>query len=202
MDVTNYFIEKVGKKECESILNKHHYLGKQGRSFRCGRNYGLFYEDKLIGVAVFHGVSAWETVKGCFGLVNKEQAGFYELGRLAIDSEYNVPNLASWFLARCIKLLKSETEVRAIISYADSDYHTGYIYQALNFKYCGLTAPKKDFWVKQADGTYKLATRGASSKNSTGEWRPRSRKHRYVLVFDKTLTLKWKEEPYPKAARP
>lgn len=202
METTKYSIEKITKKECESILNKHHYLGKQGCSFRSGHNYGLFQGDKLIGVAVFHGVSAWETVKGCFGLQNKEQAGFYELGRLAIDSEYNVPNLASWFTAKCIKRLRAERSVRAIISYADSDYHAGYIYQALNFKYCGMTAPKKDFWVEQADGTYKKATRGASSKTHTGKWLPRSRKHRYVLIFDKSLTLKWKEEPYPKSARP
>lgn len=202
MDTTNYCIKRIGKGECEGILTEHHYLGKQGYSFRSGHNYGLFQEDKLIGVAVFHGVSAWETVKGCFGLANKEQAGFWELGRLAIDSSYNVPNLASWFVARCIKLLRAETAVRAIISYADSAYHTGYIYQALGFLYCGLTAPKSDFWVEQADGTYKKASRGASNKNSTGKWLPRTRKHRYVRVFDKTLTLKWKVEPYPKAARP
>ncbi len=200
MDTTNYSIKKVSKTECESILKKHHYLGKQGYSFRSGKNYGLYKGDTLIGVAVFHGVSAWETVKGAFGLENKEQKGFWELGRLAIDPEHNEKNLGSWFVAKCIKLLRSEAEVRAIISYADTDFHTGGIYQALNFKYCGLTSPKKDFWVKQDDGTYKRAARGASNKNSTGEWRPRSRKYRYVLVYDKKLSLKWKEEPYPKIA--
>ena len=68
MDFTNYSIKKVSKTECEQILNKNHYLSKQGFSFRCGQNYGLFLEDKLIGVAIFHTVSAWETVKGAFGL--------------------------------------------------------------------------------------------------------------------------------------
>lgn len=202
MDFTNYSIKKVSKTECEQILNKNHYLSKQGFSFRCGQNYGLFLEDKLIGVAIFHTVSAWETVKGAFGLENKEQAGFWELGRLAIDGEHAVKNLNSWFVSRCIKLLRAEKNVRALISYADTEYHEGYIYQALNFKYYSLTAPKKDFWVKQDDGTYKKASRGASSKNSTGEWRPRSRKHRYLLVFDKSLTVKWTQEPYPKHSTP
>lgn len=202
METTIYSIEKVSKAECESILQKHHYLGQQGYSFRSGKNYGLFKGDTLIGVAVFHGVSAWETVKGAFGLENKEQKDFWELGRLAIDPEHNVQNLGSWFVSRCIKLLRAEVNVRAIISYADADFHTGYIYQALGFKYCGLTAPKKDFWVKQDDDTYKRAARGASKRNSIGEWRPRSRKHKYVLVYDKNLSLKWKEEPYPKKSTP
>ena len=193
----NYSIKRVSKAECEQILSKNHYLSKQGFSFRCGRNYGLFLGDKLIGVAIFHTVSAWETVKGCFGLEDKEQKGFWELGRLALDSEYAVKNLNSWFVARCIKLLRAEENVRALISYADTEYHEGYIYQALNFQYYGLTAKKNDFWVKQKDGTYKKQSRGAT-KGVDGEWRPRSRKHRYLMVFDKSLTVKWTQQPYPK----
>lgn len=196
MDFSNYKIKRVSKAECEQILSKNHYLSKQGFSFRCGRNYGLFLEDKLIGVAIFHTVSAWETVKGAFGLEDKEQKGFWELGRLAIDGGYAVKNLNSWFVARCIKLLRAEENVRALISYADTEYHEGYIYQALNFTYYGLTAPKKDFWVKQDDGTYKKQSRGVT-KGVDGEWRPRSRKH-----FDLSLTVKWTQQPYPKSTAP
>lgn len=198
MDFSKYDIKRVSRAECEQILSRNHYLSKQGFSFRSGRNYGLFLEDKLIGVAIFHTVSAWETVKGCFGLENKEQKGFWELGRLAIDSENNVKNLTSWFASRCIKLLRAEENVRALISYADTEYHEGYIYQALNFKYYGLTAKKNDFWVKQKDDTYKKQSRGATKGVEGGEWRPRNRKHRYLMVFDPTLTVKWKQEPYPK----
>lgn len=201
MDFSNYKIKRVSKAECEQILSKNHYLSKQGFSFRCGRNYGLFLEDKLIGVAIFHTVSAWETVKGAFGLEDKEQKGFWELGRLAIDGGYAVKNLNSWFVARCIKLLRAEENVRALISYADTEYHEGYIYQALNFTYYGLTAPKKDFWVKQDDGTYKKQSRGVT-KGVDGEWRPRSRKHRYMMVFDLSLTVKWTQQPYPKSTAP
>ena len=35
-------------------------------------------------------------------------------------------------------------------------------------------------------------------KGLKGEWILRSRKHRYMLVYDKSLQIKWKEEPYPK----
>ena len=116
MNMNNYRIEKVSKATCAEFLRKYHYLSKQGYSFRSGYNYGLFEEDKLIGVAIFHTVSAWQTVKGCFGLLNKEQKGFWELGRLAMDPECKVRNLTSWFLSRAIRKLRQEIPVRALIT--------------------------------------------------------------------------------------
>ena len=132
---------------------------------------------------------------------DKEQRGFWELGRFALDNEHHGRNMASWFLSRCIKQLRKDTQVRALISYADSEIHNGGLYAAVNFKYYGLTAPKKDFWVKLDDGTYKKQSRGGT-KGVDGEWRPRSRKHRYLLVFDKSLTVQWNQEPYPRTHTP
>lgn len=199
MDYTKFSIEHINRKTCEGFLATRHYLSQQGRSFRSGRNFGLFLGGKLIGVAIFHGVSAGETIKGAFGLEKTEQSGFYELGRLALDADNNHHNLASWFLAQSIKLLRKETTVRALITYADSSLHYGGIYQALNFKYYGLTKKKKDFFAKQEDGSYKLQTRG-KTVDVEGEWRPRTQKHRYMIVYDKSLSVKWVEQPYPKAA--
>jgi hypothetical protein len=195
--IQGYRIERISKQQAQDILSKFHYLSQQGFSFRSGFNYGLFYKDILIGVAIYHTLSVPETAKGCFGLKRTQQQGIYELGRLTIDPNYYKKNLTSWFLSRTIKMLKKETNVRAILSYADSDYHVGYIYQATNFKYYGLTAPKKDFWILQEDGTYKKHQRG-KIRGLQGEWRPRSRKHKYLLIFDKRLKCKWKEQPYPK----
>ena len=72
-------------------------------------------------------------------------------------------------------------------SYADSNFHSGTIYRFCNFTYFGLTEPKKDFYY--ADGT--KHSRG-SVKGVEGEWRDRSRKHRFMIVYDKSLTVKWK----------
>jgi hypothetical protein len=55
-------------------------------------------------------------------------------------------------VAKAIKRLRSETNVRALISYADSKYHHGYIYQATNFKYYGLAPQKQDFFEKLTGG--------------------------------------------------
>lgn len=187
-------IRKTEKSICETFLEKHHYLSKQNCGFRCGHNYGLYENGTLIGVAVFHTVSALQTVKGCFRIT--DQKGIYELGRFAIDSEHNNPTLASCFLTRCIYRLRKDTHVRALIGYVDNKYETGLLYQSTNFKYYGLTAKRKDFFVVEADGTLKKQSRG-KTKDIVGVWKPRSRKHRYLMIFDKTLKTFWKEETYP-----
>jgi len=78
----------------------------------------------------------------------------------------------------------------------DNDYHSGKVYQALGFKYYGLSAPKKDFWYELDDGTFKKHSRGPT-KGIKGEWRDRSRKHRYLKIYDKSFSVKWVEEKYP-----
>lgn len=180
-------ITQVNKKTSSIFLSQYHYLGTKG--FRSSFIYGLYDGDTLLGICVFHGVSAPETVVGAFGLERTNQCGIWELGRLAMHPSLNGGNHTSWFVSRAIKQLRKDTDVRAIISYADSSAgHLGSIYRACNAFYCGLSAPKKDYYV---DG--KIKERGVT-KNVGGEWRLRPQKHRYVWVFDKTLTLKWTVE--------
>jgi len=180
-----------------SILEKYHYLSKINKGFRSGYNFGLFKESELVGVCVFHSPSVPETVKGGFGLERNKQKGIFELGRLCLLPHIKEKNILSWFVSKSIKFFRKETEVRALLSYADSSFHNGYIYQATNFGYYGLTNKKKDFWFENDDGTYTKHQRGPV-KGFKGEWRPRPRKHRYLLVYDDTLNCKWKKSPYPK----
>ena len=136
-------------------------------------------------------------MKGCFGLTRTDQRGILELGRLVKHPSANGSLILSQFVAMAMKEVRKELDVRAILSYADSRYHAGYIYQSLNFMYYGLTDPKSDWWFEQEDGTFLKHTRG-KVKGSKGEWRHRPRKHRYLLVFDKTLQTKWLPKVYPK----
>lgn len=190
-------INKISKDIANGLLQKHHYLSKESKGFRSGFNYGAFNDGKLVAVCIFHSPSVPETMKGCFGLGRSEQDGFYELGRLCVDPNHSVKNLLSWFVSISIRLLRKEVKVKAILSYADSRYHTGFVYQASNFGYYGLTSSKKDFWFELGDGSFKKHSRG-TVKGLKGEWRPRPRKHRYLLVYDKGLQIKWVKEPYPK----
>lgn len=195
-----YTVDQIDHRLADSFLTRHHYLAQQGNGFLGKKQYGLFRNDcALVGVIVFSGISVVETIVGAFEGFdrNSSQDGFWELTRLAMDSELKERNLTSWFVSRSIKRLRTEEKVRALISYADSKYHHGYIYQATNFKYYGLAPQKQDFFEKLAGGGERQVWRG-SVKGLIGEWRDRSRKHRYMIVYDKTLVVKWKEEPYPK----
>ena len=194
-----YYISKISHNICDTFLKRHHYLSQQGHGFLGLENYGLFTKDHILcGVVVFSGISVIETLIGAFEGFTREssQQGFYELSRLSMDDDLKERNLTSWFLARAIKQLRHDNQVRAIISYADSRYHHGYIYQATNFKYYGLTDAKTDYFIIK-DGVEKQVQRG-TVKNTGGFWKPRPRKHRYLLVFDKSLCVKWKESVYPK----
>ena len=195
--IKNFNIQRITKKECKSILQEHHYLSKINKGFRSGYNFGLFKCNKLVGVCIFHSPSVPETVKGCFNLKRNEQEGIFELGRLCILPTLTEKNILSWFVSKCIKFLNKEIKVRALLSYADSSFHQGYIYQATNFGYYGLTDKKKDFWFENNDGTFKKHQRGPV-KGFKGEWRNRPQKHRYLFIYDKTLKCLWKKCSYPK----
>jgi len=200
---SEYFIDKVCKEEIKELLYAHHYLKDESKDFKSGYNYSLYrksFTDILnlggsLGVCIFTTLPVPEIAVGAFGLERNQQKGIYELSRLCIhpDIQKEEYNITSWFLSRCIRRFKKDANVSAILSYADSTRHNGIIYRACNFKYYGLTDSKKDFYY--ADGT--KHSRG-SVKGLEGEWKDRSRKHRYLMIFDKELQkrLTWKEEKW------
>jgi hypothetical protein len=198
---SDFYIDRVGKEEIKDLLYTHHYLKDESKDFKSGFNYGLFrstFECPLniggcLGTCVFTGLPVPEIAVGAFGLERNQQQGIYELSRLCIhpDIQKEEYNITSWFLSRCIRRFRKDATVRAILSYADANHHTGIIYRACNFQYYGLTDPKKDFYY--ADGT--KHSRG-SIRGADGEWRDRSRKHRYLMVFEKGLKPLWKQEKY------
>lgn len=194
-----YSITLCSKGEISSLLQKYHYLSKISRGFKTKFNVGLQYEEKIVGACVFTGFPVPELAKGCFGLERHEQQGLWELSRFVLHPEHQAKehNLATWFMSRAIKELRKKESVRAILSYADRDEHSGVIYAASNFKYYGLSAVKKDFWIKKSDGSFKKHQRG-KVRGMEGEWRLRSQKHRFLLIFDKNLQCFWQEEKWGK----
>ena len=196
---SDFYIDRVTKSQSAELLLKYHYLKDISKGFKSGYNYGLYKNNEFCplniggiqGVCIFTGIPVPEIAKGAFGLERDEQQGLFELSRLCIhpDTQQEEYNITSWFVARAIKRLRNETEVRAIISYADSDHHGGTIYRACNFRYCGLSDPKKDFYFN--DGSKHSRGKIGDAK---GEWKDRSRKHRYVMVFDKKLDLLWTDQ--------
>ena len=201
---SDFYIDRVGKEEIKELLYTHHYLKDESKDFKSGFNYGLFKRSEwecplrignCLGACIFTGLPVPEIAVGAFGLERNQQEGIYELSRLCIhpDVQKEEYNITSWFVSRCIKRFRKDARVRCILSYADANHHIGTIYRACNFTYHGLTAPKKDFYY--ADGT--KHSRGRIN-GAVGEWRERSRKHRYLMIFDKQLKkrLTWKEEKW------
>ena len=192
-----YNIRAISKGEGDTILKDFHYLSKTQRGWKSGSNWGLFRGEELLGVAIFTGLPVPEIARGAFGLERHEQDGLWELSRLCIHPNIQgvEHNIAGWFLARAIRQLCRSERVRSILSYADDDHHSGTVYAATGWKYYGLTEARSDFWYKLADGTYKKHSRG-KVKGIAGEWRPRSRKHRFLKIFDPTLIVRWTEQKW------
>jgi hypothetical protein len=202
---SDFYIDRVGKEEIKELLYTYHYLKDESKDFKSGFNYGLFrssVSDILrvggcLGTCIFTGLPVPEIAVGAFGLERNQQEGIYELSRLCIhpDIQKEEYNITSWFVSRCIKRFRKDVNPRAIISYADASKHSGIIYRASNFSYRGMTDPKKDFWIEQSDGSFIKHSRGPT-KGLKGEWRNRTRKHRFTMVFDKTINILWKEEKW------
>ncbi len=201
MSKSDYKIKNVEKSQCLDLLKNYHYLSKTegNKGFKTGQNYGLFNKDMdIVGLCIFTGLPVPEIAKGMYGLDRNEQRGIWELSRFVLrpDVQQEEHNAASWFLSRCLRLLKKSVLVRSVLSYADCSEHTGTIYAACNFKFYGKSAPKKDFWIKKSDlfnnDVFEKHKRG-KVKGLEGEWRPRTQKLRFAITYDKALKILWKE---------
>ena len=137
----------------------------------------------------------------------------YELNRLWVDDSVE-KNGESYLISNTIKLLDKEI----IVSFADSSQnHIGYVYQATNFIYCGLSAkfldPKVRGLENQHHATYAHGMTMQEVKEKYGEenvyYVERPRKHRYVYFNAKSKArkkellakLKYKIMEYPKSER-
>ena len=97
-------------------------------------------------------------------------------------------NYASFLVSHSLKLLPNGTFV---VSYADTAWsHVGYIYQATNFLYTGLSAKRND--VYQPSG---LHPRAYDKDNHSDLMQSRSQKHRYVyLVGNKSTKRRMRKQ--------
>lgn len=141
---------------------------------------------QIVGV-VTYGVPASYYL--CIGIAGKENKDHVlELNRLVILPEFSGDNNASYLVAHSLKMLPNGTFV---VSYADTAWsHVGYIYQATNFLYTGLSAKRTDTY--QPPG---LHPRAYNKDNHSNLRQTRSQKHRYIyLVGDKRTKKKMRSE--------
>lgn len=92
---SDFYNDKISKKQAEDILLEYHYLKDISKGFKSGYNYGLFHKNEfsplniggLQGVCIFTGLPVPEIAKGAFGLERNEQQGLFELSRLCIHPQ-------------------------------------------------------------------------------------------------------------------
>lgn len=169
------------KKEeySEFILNKHY----AGRMPSISFSYGLYIDGKIEGVLTI-GKPASNPL--CVGVMGKEYSNkVYELNRLVVN-EGMQRNILSWFVSTVLKILKVEDLI--LVSYADEGMsHKGYIYQATNWIYTGMSKERTD----------KYTPNGKHSRHYTEEFnhlrKYRTSKHRYIYFTDRKKVKQYTE---------
>lgn len=169
--------------------------------------FGLFDGNILVGCCTFGLPPSPPLMKGAFG--GKYMDIFLELNRLVVND--GLPkNTLSWFVSQCLKKLPTPM---VVVSYADSAMgHHGYIYQATNWIYTGLSASRRD---RDIEGIANKHSRhlfdsigGINNALKNGinlKLKERSRKHRYFYFLgtkkqkkEMLKNLQYKIESYPK----
>jgi hypothetical protein len=203
------YVKKITRSDCEPFILGIHYARRWPS---ISYAFGLFDDNELIGVVTYGTPPSSTLRKGVAG--DDYISDVLELNRLCLL--YNRKNEASFLISKSIKMLPKN---KIIVSFADTSCgHSGIVYQAANFIYCGLSAKRTDWKVKGLEHLHgqTIADEFRGVKNRAQAMRekygadfylsPRPRKHRYIYILgSKTYTrhaissLKYKQEPYPKS---
>jgi hypothetical protein len=201
----DYQVKPIDYQDCKEWFFKKHYDKRIPPIEFC---FGLYDGMQLIGVCSF-GTPVSSLLRGLFPSFK-----LYELNRLVINE--NMPkNTLSYFVSKCLNAMPKPS---VIVSYADTSHnHNGYIYQATNWVYSGLSAKFMDYMVKGMEHLHGASVFDMSrGQENRVEWlkqkfgdklymKERPRKHRYFyFVGDKwqkkqmMKELPYEIQPYPK----
>ena len=133
--------------------------------------FGYFEGGVLVGIVTYGQPPSPSLCIGLAGEKNKKNV--LELNRLVFLPGYNGNNRASYLVGQSLKMLPTHTFV---VSYADYGGwgHIGYIYQATNFLYTGMTKERTDKY--SGDGHPRHYKQNESKRQL------RTAKHRYVYL--------------------
>ena len=201
MTQTNLVVQPVKSFETYNWLLAKHYAKRVPNIIY---SFGLFSGSNLIGV-VTYGIPPSASL--CMGICGKEHSSkVLELNRLCLQE--NEKNQSSFLISQSLKLLPKP---KIVVSYADtSQGHIGYVYQATNFLYTGLSAKRTEWRIKGSNLHSKTITEKTTLKERLSnpnkfEVVNRPQKHRYIYMVgnkkERKLLhecLNYKIFPYPK----
>lgn len=123
-------------------------------------SFGLFKESELVGIVTYGSPPSQALCRGIAGDAYKNIV--LELNRLVLKN--NIKNEASYLVANSFKFLKKPL---IIVSFADiNQNHNGYIYQATNFFYTGLSTNDTQYQDKNGN-EFHFRKLGHYKKNNT-----------------------------------
>ena len=176
---------------------------------------GMYVDDTLAGVCTYGMMASPNAQKSICG--EKYASNTLELNRLFVF-DWAGRNSESWLIGQSFLLLKKLwPDYFILVSFADTEQkHIGYVYQATNWIYTGISYPGGNGNYMLVDGV-KMTTKNAYDRyGSQGKkelermgfdvYKPEgTNKHRYVYFLgNKTLrkkllkALRYNPQPYPK----
>ena len=166
--------------------------------------FGLFFNSTLIGVVTYGNPPSHSLCIGVCGEEHKDKV--IELNRLCLQDNHR--NQSSYLISQSLKLLEKP---KIVVSYADtSKGHVGYVYQATNFIYTGMSAKRTEWRIRGSNLHSKTITEQSTleeRQNNPDKYEvvERPQKHRYIYIIgnkkDKKLLTKcinYRAMPYPK----
>lgn len=134
-NVKNFVVSSCERNDIKDFIEKWHYSKNMNGIIS---TYCFKLEDKgeLIGAMVF----GWLAMANTWKKYVDKREELIELRRLCCIDD-TPKNTESFFIGKCLRWMKNNTEIRKIVSYADAEFnHQGIIYQATNFKKLGMTS--------------------------------------------------------------
>jgi len=191
----------IKHEECEEWLLKIHYAKRIPLIMH---SFGLYVDKKLDGI-ITYGMPASPAL--CVGVCGEDHRHLVlELNRLCLLN--NKKNQASFLVGNSLKLLPKPS---IVVSYADTSMnHNGYIYQATNFIYTGLSAKRTEWRIIGSNRHSRTLTAQHTleeMQNNPDKFHrlDRPQKHRYIYFLgdkkqkkEMLSKLNYNIEPYPK----
>jgi hypothetical protein len=153
MNIRDLKVKKIDYKTAMDLVVDKHYLKRKcscslafGLFISEDNNTDLFNKETIVGVIVFGKPSSYTLCNGICG--DEESKNVIEFNRLWVD-DCMPKNTESFFVAKAIKQCPFEI----IVSFADSEQgHKGFIYQATNWIYTGIS-PKMKYYRPKIEST-------------------------------------------------
>jgi len=177
--MNNYKVLKISYDQTKPFILDIHYAKRMPS---ITYSFGLYLEDELVGVVTYGSPASQSLCKGIAGADYKKIV--LELNRLVLKN--NIKNEASYLVGNSLKLLPKPS---IIVSYADTNQnHSGYIYQATNFIYTGLSDKRTEWRMKNTNKHSKTICEQYTlkeRKNNPDKFEviDRPRKHRYIYII-------------------